>query len=217
MFENSFRVTTPNPKVPIAEEEEPIKPDATITAAEIIDGVKTNFVSNNGFSQYYEQLETKLNNIYTAIEDINQKLNSENTTPQGYKKFDNPRPLLDNQNSEDSFINSNFVLDRDVIMKNNFFAPLNQVPEPGFFSGKTSETELLFQLCEDTFRTTPNKYLPEEIKINFVKSRLRDLARNWYLTKYRGNIKPGSMYELLTGLKATFSNVTSSKLAKIKK
>lgn len=102
-------------------------------------------------------------------------------------------------------------------MQNKFFAPLNQVPEPGFFSGKTSETELFCQLCEDTFRTIPNKYLPEEIKINFVKSRLRDLARNWYLIKYRGNIKPGSMFELLTGLKATFSNVANSKLAKIKK
>ncbi|ORX75601.1 hypothetical protein BCR32DRAFT_285053, partial [Anaeromyces robustus] len=216
MFGNSYRATTPAPEVPMAEEVEQLRQDATRTAAEIIDGVQANFVSTNDFTQYYEQLESRLNNIYSAIENINQRLNTENTAPQGYERFETPRPLLGNQDSDDSSTDTNFDLDRDVIMKSKFSAPLNQVPEPGFFSGKTSETELFCQLCEDTFRTTPHKYLPEETKINFVKSRLRDSARNWYLTKYRGNIKPGTMFELLAGLKAAFSNVASYKLAKIK-
>ena len=98
-------------------------------------------------------------------------------------------------------------------MKVKISAPLIQVPELGFFSGKPSETELFCQLCEDTFRTTPNRYLSEETKINFVKSRLRDSTWNWYLNKYKDNFRPGSMHELLTGLKTAFSNVASYKLA----
>ncbi|ORX85530.1 hypothetical protein BCR32DRAFT_304546 [Anaeromyces robustus] len=165
MFGNSFKGTTPATEVPMAEEVEQLRQDPTKTAAEIIDGV--------------------LNNFYTAIENINQRLNTENAAPQVYERFETPRPLLGNQDSGDSSTNtdSDFDLDRDVIMKSKISAPLNQVPEPGFFLGKTSETELLCQLSEDTFRTTPNKYFPEETKINFVKSRLRDSERNWYLTK----------------------------------
>ncbi|ORX42715.1 hypothetical protein BCR32DRAFT_288386 [Anaeromyces robustus] len=68
MFGNSYRATTPAPEVPMAEEVEQLRQDATRTAAEIIDGVQANFVSTNDFTQYYEQLESRLNNIYSAIE-----------------------------------------------------------------------------------------------------------------------------------------------------
>ena len=159
--------------------------------------------------------EARLNNITDIIENINQRLNSSNPEPQEYERFDTPRPLLNNHDVDNNSSITNYDLDRDVIMKDKISAPLIQVPEPGFFSGKPSETELFCQLCEDTFRTTPNRYLSEETKINIVKSR-RDSARNWYLTKYRDNIRPGSMHELLTGLKTAFSNVASYKLAKIK-
>jgi len=159
--------------------------------------------------------EARLNNITDIIENINQRLNSSNPEPQEYERFDTPRPLLNNHDVDNNSSITNYDLDRDVIMKDKISAPLIQVPEPGFFSGKPSETELFCQLCEDTFRTTPNRYLSEETKINIVKSR-RDSARNWYLTKYKDNIRPGSMHELLTGLKTAFSNVASYKLAKIK-
>jgi len=160
-------------------------------------------------------MEVRLNNITNIIESMNQRLNSNNHDPQGYERFDTPRPLPENYDVDNNSSIISYDLDRDVIMKDKISAPLIQVPEPGFFSGKPSETELFCQLCEDTFRTTPNRYLSEETKINIVKSR-RDSARNWYLTKYKDNIRPGSMHELLTGLKTAFSNVASYKLAKIK-
>ena len=70
-------------------------------------------------------------------------------------------------------------------MRNAFSNRLQQVPEPGFFSGDTKETDLFCQLCEDTFKTYPNSEATEDIKINFIKSRLRDSARNLYLATYK--------------------------------
>ena len=105
--------------------------------------------------------------------------------------------------------------DHDVIMKNTYHNNLTQVPEPGFFSGNTAETELFCDLCEATFKTYPNKDWPEDAKINFVTTRLRDSARNWYLTKYK-NVLPDSLDTLLYDLRESFNNVGSIKLAKIK-
>ena len=110
-------------------------------------------------------------------------------------------------------------LDNDVIMKSNFKFNnnnLTQVPEPGFFNGDTSETELFCELCEATFKTYPNNTWPEDAKVNFVKTRLRNAARNWYLTKYKKNTAPATMKELLNGLKESFNNIGNLKLAKIK-
>jgi len=59
-----------------------------------------------------------------------------------------------------------------------------QVPEPGLFSGDTSEMELFCQLSGDTFKTYPCKLWPSDAKINFVQSRLRGAARSWFQTKY---------------------------------
>ena len=110
-----------------------------------------------------------------------------------------------------------YDLDHDVVMRSSFnHNSLIQVPDPGFFSGDTSETDLFCELCEDTFNTAPNTDLPEDIKVNFVKSRLRGSARNWYLSKYKNNLVPATMLELLLGLKGAFNNVGSVKLAKIK-
>jgi len=74
-------------------------------------------------------------------------------------------------------------------MRTGTTAPLIQVPDPGMFSGKISEIDLFCQLCEDTFKTRPNSKLPEETKISFAKSRLRDSARNWYLSYKIAKIK----------------------------
>ena len=106
--------------------------------------------------------------------------------------------------------------DNDVIMKNTYHNNPPQVPEPGFFSGNTAETELFCDLCEATFKTYPNKDWPEDAKINFVKTRLRDSARNWFLTKYKDGAYPESLDVLLRGLREAFNNVGSIKLAKIK-
>ena len=101
-------------------------------------------------------------------------------------------------------------------MKNTLPNLPNQIPDPGFFTGNTSDTDLFCQLCEDTFRSYPNCDYPEETKINFVKSRLRDSARSWYFAKYKDDSGPYTMKELIFGLRKSFSNIASYKLAKIK-
>ena len=216
MFGNTFRVTTPIPDM--TDEVEQLRQDATQTAADIIDGVQANFVTNEQFHQQFNNLDSRINEILNVINNISQRLTTENEENHGYDRMETPRPsedqvhLLDNTTSD-----TNYDLDNDVIMKTrNFSAPLYQVPEPGFFSGQTSETDLFCQLCEDTFKTAPYKYAAEETKINFVKSRLRESARNWYLTKYKNNIMPATLDELLAGLRTAFTNIASLKLAKIK-
>ncbi len=109
-----------------------------------------------------------------------------------------------------------YDLDHDVVMRSNYHYNLTQIPEPGFFSGDTNETDLFCELCEATFTTYPNNELPDDAKVNFVKTRLRGSARNWYLSKYKNNIVPSNMGELLAGLRGAFNNVGSTKLAKIK-
>lgn len=118
-----------------------------------------------------------------------------------------------NNSSEES--STEYDLDNDVIMKNKLNPPVRQVPEPGFFNGDTTQTELFCELCYDTFKTYPNNQLEEEAKINFVKSRLRDSARIWYRIKYKDDNSPATMVELLQELAAAFTNVISIKLSKI--
>ncbi len=127
------------------------------------------------------------------------------------------RTTIDSRNLTPMSAQVKYDLDHDVVMKSNCSnTSLIQVPDPGFFSGDTSETDLFCELCEDTFNTSPNNELPEDIRVNFVKSRLRGSARNWYLSKYKNNVVPATMFELLMGLKGAFNNVGSVKLAKIK-
>lgn len=104
--------------------------------------------------------------------------------------------------------------DHDVIMQNQTYS-LKQVPDPGFFTGDTTQTELFCELCQATFKTPPNNHLSEEVKINFVAVRLRESARIWYHIKYKDGVSPITMDELLEDLRKAFSNVTSTKLAKI--
>lgn len=204
-----------------AEDLDQLREDATQTARDIIDGVRENFISNEDFRTFHEQLDNRFlqldtinNNIMNLINTLNERMNMNQENPAGrpFERLDTPRPLADNDSDDTS---TRYDLDHDVIMRNRITYPIKQVPEPGFFSGDTKETELFCQLCEDTFKTYPNRDLPEEIKINFVKSRLRDSARNWYLAKYRGNLAPATMKELVDGLKDGFRNVASIKLAKI--
>ncbi len=143
-------------------------------------------------TRIYEKLSSDMNNMFEYFKD---KQTTSDTARDSPIQYDN---------------------DHDVIMKNTFHNNLNQVPEPGFFSGNTTETELFCDLCEATFKTYPNKDWPEDTKINFVITRLRDSARNWYLTKYKDNAPPASLDILLRDLREAFNNVGSIKLAKIK-
>ncbi len=101
-------------------------------------------------TRIYEKLSSDMNNMFEYFKD---KQTTNDTARDSPIQYDN---------------------DHDVIMKNTFHNNLNQVPEPGFFSGNTTETELFCDLCEATFKTYPNKDWPEDTKINFVITRLRD-------------------------------------------
>ena len=197
---------------------EQLREDATQTARDIITGVEENFISKNDFANFNQGLDqrfTHLNEvndqIMSALNAITERLSQDH----GYERLDTPRPVP--ENNEDSSVDdsTHYDLDHDVIMRSRFAYTVNQVPEPGFFVGNTTETDLFCQLCEDTFKTYPNRFWPEDAKINFVKSRLRDAARNWYLTRYKDNTEPATLNELLNGLKEAFTNVASNKLAKI--
>ncbi len=283
---------------------EELRRDATKTARDIIEGVQENFISQEEFNTFHNNLQERLNhldeineNVVHLINTINNRLdsqvinqnnnrnseNNENNEIGNISNVDgdeqesnveqneqniningnnnpnenlpqNPimQPLnnINNQNNNQGFyplfqpgfypndnvqnvdpmntprpahvqqgensISTRYDLDHDVIMRSRFAYSINQVPEPGFFSGKTSETDLFCQLCEDTFKTYPNRYWPEDAKVNFVQSRLRDSARNWFLAKYKNNTLPATMHELIDGLRTAFNNVASIKLAKIK-
>jgi len=197
---------------------EQLREDATKTARDIIAGVEENFISRTDFANFNQELDQRFNHlnevndqIMGTLNSITERLNQDRT----YERFDTPRPVpvVNDDSSADG--STHYDLDHDVIMRSRFAYTVNQVPEPGFFVGNTAETDLFCQLCEDTFKTYPNRYWPEDAKINFVKSRLRDAARNWYLTKYKDNVHPASLKELLDGLKEAFTNVASNKLAKI--
>ena len=205
---------------------EQLREDATKTAIDIIDGVQENFISNEIFKQYNDQITIKfdqldrtnlkimnlLHELNDKIENPKEDIDSENLHP--FERLDTPKPNKIHENNSD-YDSTNYDLDHDVIMRSRFAYSINQVPEPGNFTGKTSETDLFCQLCEDTFKTYPNRLWPEDAKVNFVKSRLRDAARNWYLTKYKDNTSPATLKELLDELKKAFTNIASKKLTKI--
>ena len=165
-----------------------LREDATQTARDIIAGVEENFISRNDFSHFNEGLNQRFNHlnevndqIMDALTSINERLNNDRP----FERLDTPRPVPEANDNLSVTESTHYDLDHDVIMRSRFAYTVNQVPEPGFFVGNTSETDLFCQLCEDTFKTYPNRYWPEDAKINFVKSRLRDAARNWYLTRYK--------------------------------
>lgn len=204
-----------------------LREDATQTARDILNNLQENYVNNNEFIQLRNDVDTRLNQLnrtsqemLNTINHINNRLNgNRNSRNQDYDRLGSatPRPQNDDlATSSDATTSTHYDLDHDVIMRSRFAYTVTQVPEPGFFTGKISETDLFCQLCEDTFKTYPNRYWSENAKVNFVKSRLRDSARNWYLTRYKDNVYPATLNELLTGLRKAFTNEASVKLAKIK-
>lgn len=197
-----------------------LREDATNTAYDILHNVQENYVTQEEVRRFethinnqFDQLNKNTENFKEVLETISNKIND----LQKSSGIGDTNQIPHLPPPPPSTIGSTkYDLDFDVIMKNRYSSPINQVPDPGLFYGDTKETELFCQICEDTFRTYPNKHLLEEAKINFVQSRLRGAARNWYLTKYKQNIKPNSMAEILGELKKAFPNTASNKLAKIK-
>eukprot|EP00833_Pecoramyces_ruminatium_P007541 jgi/Orpsp1_1/1181573/evm.model.c7180000077753.1 len=256
------------------EDIEELRRDATQTARDIIEGVQENFISQEEFNTFHNNLQDRLNhldeineNVVNLINTINDRLDAAPNNQNNNEHAENPEnpenpevnnevnnEVNENRNQEpnneqpipgfvqnvnapqnvipnvdpmitprpvpiqpdEHSVTTQYDLDHDVIMRSRFAYSINQVPEPGFFSGKTSETDLFCQLCEDIFKTYPNRYWPEDAKVNFVQSRLRDSARNWFLAKYKNNTLPATMQELIDGLRTAFNNVASIKLAKIK-
>ena len=199
-----------------------LRSDAQVTVSELASSVNDSFLLKEDFNKYNQDLQKKL---YTLNRDNKNIINQlSNLTKIFNEKLDikistNDDPSSSQsvpQNQDDNAsISTRRDADNDVIMKNSYSNNLQQVPEPGFFSGNTNDTDLFCQLCEDTFSTYPNLGLPEEVKINFVKSRLRDGARNWFIATYNENNHPGTLKKLLSDIKKTFTNVASKKLAKI--
>ena len=235
MFGNNFANTSfsnevdPNAMQGVsAEEVNQLREDATQTARDILTNLQENYVNNENFNEFRSNIDDRLNGIDRVNHEILETMNTINNSltdeanrnrPQEDERLNTntPRPPIENNVEPSVATNStHYDLDHDVIMRSRFAYTVTQVPEPGFFTGKTNETDLFCQLCEDTFKTYPNRYWPEDAKVNFVKSRLRDSARNWYLTKYKDNVYPATLYELLAGLRKAFTNVASVKLAKIK-
>ncbi len=199
-----------------------LRSDATRTVMDVVTDVSNNYISTQEFTNFKTDLESYLTNlkndnnaILNEIAKISARINSTNErnnedilpVPTGEAT---PRPV----NIETRSVTTQHDLDNDVIMRNTFPMFPNQVPEPGLFTGKTTDTDLFCQLCEDTFKSYPNNRLPEDFRINFVKSRLRDGARSWFLTKYK-DIGPATMIELLNEIRRWFSDNSSVKLAKI--
>ena len=231
MFSAAFSSPTPTPTSQEAVDN--LREDATQTAMDIITGVQENFLPIDQFQEFQNRTLERFNdisrintNIMRLISVISDRLNlgevmvpdEEEDAPvtpraEPQERFTTPRPAAEPDNAS---LSTHYDLDHDVIMRSRFAYTVNQVPEPGFFTGDTTQTDLFCQLCEDTFKTYPNRFWPEDAKVNFVQSRLRDSARNWFLTKYPNNIMPATMQELLQGLRKAFSNVSSYKLAKIK-
>ena len=212
----------PNGYIPASRKTlEELRNDTTQTCADIIIGVEENFISKTDFGNFQQDLDNKIttvfstnNEIMATLEKMKGAMVSLNHRIAALKQGNNHASSSSN-NDDNASTTTKYDADHDVIMRTRFSYPINQIPEPGFFSGDVKETELFCELCSASFNSYPNNLLPEETKINFVRSRLRDSARNWFLTKYHNDIFPTTMNEVLEGLKNAFPNVTGPKLAQI--
>eukprot|EP00833_Pecoramyces_ruminatium_P012029 jgi/Orpsp1_1/1186061/evm.model.c7180000096696.1 len=192
-----------------------LRADAQTTVSELANNAMDLFLSKEDFKNYNEDLQKKLftlnrdnkniiKQLSTLTTILNQKLNT--------NLQNSAVPSTSQEQDDNASVSTRKDEDNDTIMKNAF--SFQQVPDPGFFSGNTQDTDLFCQLCEDTFKTFPNAAYSMDIKINFVQSRLRDGARNWYLAKYSER-SPTTLEELTNDIRVAFSNIASKKLAKI--
>ena len=180
-----------------------LKEETANATISIMEEVKTNYVSRAELDVFSKNF-TKDVQVYLSNRlDLHQE-----------KLIKLITKMLKEKDNEDT-TSTQYDPDHDVIMKSRFVAPVNQIPDPGLFDGNTAETELFCELCWSTFKNYPNSTLSEEIKIDFVKTRLRGTARNWYLTKYTGDNLPFTLESLLLDIRTAFPNVVSKKLARL--
>jgi len=180
---------SPVPDIAPMSEVNKLRSDAQVTISDLASSVNDSFLLKEDFNKYNRDLQKKLYTFYRDNKNIINQLS--NLTKIFNEKLDikigtndelsSSQTVLQNQDDNASISTRRFYEDNDVIMKNSYSNNLQQVPEPGFFSDNTNDTDLFCQLCEDTFSSYPSLGLPEEVKINFIKSRLRDGARNWML------------------------------------
>eukprot|EP00833_Pecoramyces_ruminatium_P015483 jgi/Orpsp1_1/1189515/evm.model.d7180000072564.1 len=163
------------------------------------------YVTANDLDSFSAQLEKKIGDY------LDERF--KNTNNDLLKRME--ELINENLKDDDSDSSTDYDSDNDAIMRVRLNNPINQVPDPGNFSGDPKDTELFCELCYDTFKTPPNNALPEESKINFVQSRLRGTARNWYHLKYRDDHRPATILELLNEIARAFPNTTNAKLSKI--
>lgn len=165
---------------------------------------------SKGFSNITQKFDFSLQTLQTTIEELNNKIMVTNKKEEKKEtETIEPTPSV-----IDSSCSTKYDYEHDTIMKAHLSSLIKQVPDPGEYDGETSKTELFCSLCESLFKTCPYNKCSELEKVDFVKCRLRSLARNWYFSKYEKK-DPSTMDELLKELKSTFSNVTDVKLAKI--
>jgi len=220
-----------------------LRNETSEVCSNIVSGVNENFVSKEDLQRYHEEIMKEFGSYNRAHADIISSLNSLKNATLYFKKelqilsqkgdasnastsinnVRNPIPSFSDasiQNpqvgvDDNASTTTRYDNDHDVIMRTTFSGNVPQVPDPGLFTGDVSETELFCQLCGDTFKTYPCKFWPEESKINFVQSRLREAARSWYQNKYPAGTSPISLNLLLKELKESFPDFVSKKLKKI--
>ncbi|OUM61908.1 hypothetical protein PIROE2DRAFT_11977 [Piromyces sp. E2] len=204
--------------IPTQQDLADLRQDAVTTAQEILDRINNECISHQDLDNFANQLYQNISENITKLFEENMKNNKDksNDNNRAYDRLTTPKPFGNNEDDTSLLSSTDYDLDHDVVMKSHVTNSFSQVPDPGCFDGNSTETELFCELCEATFKTHPYKRWPEDIKVNFVTSRLKGAARNWYLVKYPANTVPASMKELLEGLKVAFNDVGSNKLAKIK-
>jgi hypothetical protein len=220
----------------LAEGVQQLRNDTSQACNSIVSGVNENFVSKEDLQNYHQEVMKqfgaydKMNNeILASLESLKKatlyfkhelcnKTQVENTSSGATSSIPltsgNPTVNLHSVFDDNISTTTRYDNDHDVIMQSAYPINIPQVPDPGLFSGDVSETDLFCQLCGNTFKTYPCKSWPENSKINFVQSRLREAARSWYQTKYSSS-PPASLETLLNELKEAFPDVVSKKLKKI--
>ena len=183
-----------------------LREDATTTARNIIKEVKGKYVSRTELDQFSKnfsaELEKYLNN---KLIEFQQQLIAQIM----------PRDKGKEPETGSNSGSTQYDADDDVIMKSKFVAPLNQAPDAELFDGDSTKTELFCDICKATFNFFPYSSLPETVKIDYVKLRLRGSARSWYQFKHPEGQEPFTLDLLLDEIRAAFPNVLSQKLAKI--
>ena len=111
------------------------------------------FLLKEDFNKYNQEFQKKLYTFYRNNKNIINQLS--NLTKICNEKLDikvgtNDEPsssqnVLQNQDDNAS-ISTRRYADNDVIIKNSYSNNLQQVPEFGFFSGNTNDTDLFWQL-----------------------------------------------------------------------